>query len=880
MQLWVPLVAAGRLAFGACDIACAVGDLVAALRAVAWRGLALVVLLGALAACGGGSGGGGSGSSGSGAGGGTTAPSGLSYQDPPVLVVGQAFQSSAPTVSGTVTSYSVSPALPAGLVLDATTGVISGTPSAATGDNVYQVTASNAAGKTMGDITLEVVTQLYPSATYSFTVGVTARTISPAFGGPTTATWSVAPALPAGLVINPSSGAISGTPTGATAAATYVVTAKTAGGASTAPLTLAVSGAPLLDLGHAAPVVVARFAGQSVLTADSNDHWVLWNYATGQNVANGAAAYLVQDAQPLPPAVDLAGSTVVIQTAAGLEVRAAATGQVEATIATTPSWWKLASDGSYVCAGTASGLTVWSPTGAVLFTRPGNYSQGVAFAAPGQIQVAQGAAGASVIETLPVPAGTSTVGPAFQGQFLSWFGDGGRFLTSLGGTVWVYSSAGVQQDIASLPAADALAGVGDWYWTTNVATSGAPVLTLYAVGSQGVATATYPLYQPALTPSFFGSVAVSGSTVALLNEGTGPATGAVTLLDLSGAAPVATTAPTPVGGLSAFAAASVSSWVAATSSGVVLDGASLAGQPRFFDYGRVNGIVGSTTYTAIATGTGQILVFDATTGAQLGAINQPAWEIAMSADGTVLAAASGGTQSQTQPPVTVTVYSLPGLQQTATLSAPGLTSISLSASGAVLGETFLPTATCVSQTVVLPGTSPSWCGTAGAGWPVMSPDGTLVAESPSGTFELNGTGTTNIYLNGALVTTVMGYPVTWTDDNTLLTFNYAQQPHSIEYEYSGSALYSATGQLLGAAPLPVAVFSAQTLSPTLLYDDGNNTIYSLTTGAASWASGSPALGYPDPAFGPNYAAGANYPSAISGPNVVFQSGNLILAEPY
>src|SRR5262245_53667347 len=47
-----------------------------------------------------------------------TAPSGLSYPSPQTYVVGAAITPLNPTVTCTVTSYSVSPALPAGLVLD------------------------------------------------------------------------------------------------------------------------------------------------------------------------------------------------------------------------------------------------------------------------------------------------------------------------------------------------------------------------------------------------------------------------------------------------------------------------------------------------------------------------------------------------------------------------------------------------------------------------------------------------------------------------------------------------------------------------------------------------------------------------------------------
>jgi YVTN family beta-propeller protein len=65
-------------------------------------------------------------------------------------------QSLSPTVTGTVTSYVVSPALPAGLALNSSTGVISGTPTTVTPAATYTVTASNSAGNTSFGLNLSV----------------------------------------------------------------------------------------------------------------------------------------------------------------------------------------------------------------------------------------------------------------------------------------------------------------------------------------------------------------------------------------------------------------------------------------------------------------------------------------------------------------------------------------------------------------------------------------------------------------------------------------------------------------------------------------------------------------------------------------------------
>src|ERR1700761_4724991 len=59
-----------------------------------------------------------------------TAPTNLAYPQTNVVTpVGQAITIDTPSVSGAPTSFTVSPALPAGLNLSASTGAISGTPT-------------------------------------------------------------------------------------------------------------------------------------------------------------------------------------------------------------------------------------------------------------------------------------------------------------------------------------------------------------------------------------------------------------------------------------------------------------------------------------------------------------------------------------------------------------------------------------------------------------------------------------------------------------------------------------------------------------------------------------------------------------------------------
>ncbi|GEM_PF-1908165 len=84
------------------------------------------------------------------------APSLLSYTSPNVYTVDAVITPLSPTVTGTAVSYVVSPALPTGLSLDATTGIISGTPTAITGVATYTVTVTNMVGNTTFDLDITV----------------------------------------------------------------------------------------------------------------------------------------------------------------------------------------------------------------------------------------------------------------------------------------------------------------------------------------------------------------------------------------------------------------------------------------------------------------------------------------------------------------------------------------------------------------------------------------------------------------------------------------------------------------------------------------------------------------------------------------------------
>jgi hypothetical protein len=78
----------------------------------------------------------------------TEPPSHLSYPSPAAGTVGVPLTPLLPAIAGTVEHYAVTPALPPGVVLDSRSGVITGTPSAASTLAPYTVTASSLPGNT------------------------------------------------------------------------------------------------------------------------------------------------------------------------------------------------------------------------------------------------------------------------------------------------------------------------------------------------------------------------------------------------------------------------------------------------------------------------------------------------------------------------------------------------------------------------------------------------------------------------------------------------------------------------------------------------------------------------------------------------------------
>ena len=228
------------------------------------------------------------------------APSGLSYAvNPAVYTLGTPITPNGPAIGGgVVTSYSIAPALPAGLSLNVSTGIVSGTPSAVASLASYVVTASNASGSAQATLSLTVKDHT-PSFTYgavppAFGKGLALPDMTPVSTGGTVISWSVAPAFPTGMTLNPGTGVIGGTPTTGAPSTTYTVTGTNSGGTLGLPLTfVVVDAAPSIAAFHAVPAATTYGGSSSLnwsLGSGTNDTLSLaLNGATVTGIPSGSA---------------------------------------------------------------------------------------------------------------------------------------------------------------------------------------------------------------------------------------------------------------------------------------------------------------------------------------------------------------------------------------------------------------------------------------------------------------------------------------------------------------------------------------------------------------------------------------------------------------
>ena len=254
-----------------------------------------------------------------------------------VYTQGVAITANSPTVTGgAVASYSVTPPLPPGIVLNAATGVITGTPIKPKALDIYTVTAENDAGSTTAPVTITVEvaapwTMVYSNPTAYYTVNVPIPNNFPTITGGAPATFSISPSLPTGLLISQaapvegpagptiSAGVITGTPAGPSGSTTYTVTGTNASGVVTATVTITVlaansnlapfglsytAPAPVYTAGVAitpdAPVL--KSAGQSAVTYSVSPTLPAGLHMSASGLLTGTPAAIPSTIDPPPPA--------------------------------------------------------------------------------------------------------------------------------------------------------------------------------------------------------------------------------------------------------------------------------------------------------------------------------------------------------------------------------------------------------------------------------------------------------------------------------------------------------------------------------------------------------------------------------------------------
>ena len=143
---------------------------------------------------------------------------------------------------GAVSSYSITPTLPSGISFDTSNGSLTGTALVESSNTTYTVTAF---GSQTTTTTLTItVDPPAPFIAYStpqnYTVGLAITPLSPTSTGGAVSSFTDITGLPTGLVLNTSTGVISGTPT-SSGSGSYLISASNVTGTSVATVVISIT---------------------------------------------------------------------------------------------------------------------------------------------------------------------------------------------------------------------------------------------------------------------------------------------------------------------------------------------------------------------------------------------------------------------------------------------------------------------------------------------------------------------------------------------------------------------------------------------------------------------------------------------------------------
>ena len=207
--------------------------------------------------------------------------------------------------TNTYSNFQVSPALPTGLVINPSTGIITGTPTTEINIGEYTITCTSGANTEKVIISMDVFFVLPPSGlsltqgglsvttvTLNAFTAMTSITVVKSDPSVTVTSYSISPELPAGLTINSSTGTISGTPTVSLEATPFVVSATNSGGQAFLQFTLTVVGCKGVSNGQPwtnSYYTLKMFSGSSATVSLLTAGEAVSQCGTGSTDSNGNA---------------------------------------------------------------------------------------------------------------------------------------------------------------------------------------------------------------------------------------------------------------------------------------------------------------------------------------------------------------------------------------------------------------------------------------------------------------------------------------------------------------------------------------------------------------------------------------------------------------
>lgn len=224
------------------------------------------------------------------------APTNLVYTTPNNFTVGQAITTLTPTnQGGNPTSYSINTSLPDGLLFNTTTGEITGTPTTITANQTFVITALNFIGNASANVEIAINDLAPTNLSYTtpnvYSEGVAISSLTPTISGGVVLSYSISPSLPSGLIINSTTGVISGTPTSISAIQNYTVTATNSGGSTTFSISIKVNAAPAYLSSSLTPSPICSAASFNyVPTSLTADVTFSWSRATVVGISNLAGS--------------------------------------------------------------------------------------------------------------------------------------------------------------------------------------------------------------------------------------------------------------------------------------------------------------------------------------------------------------------------------------------------------------------------------------------------------------------------------------------------------------------------------------------------------------------------------------------------------------